>query len=359
MSASILAIGSAIPPRQLEQSAAANYALQQCCNTERHRRLLTTIYRRSGVSTRHTVITAESTEMLFPREDPAVGVGPTTAQRMKDYSEHAGPLAAKACGNALKRALTPATEITHLVTVSCTGFRAPGVDLAIIARLGLNLTVARTSIGFMGCHGALNGLRVARAFVEADPTAIVLLCCVELCSLHFSHGWHPQRVVANALFSDGAAAAVIAADDSSSAARTWEVLDQSSCVLPDSENEMTWSIGDQGFEMALSGRVPQLIEASLHSFLFSWLSRQSLGITDISTWAVHPGGPRILNAVEAALSLPAEALAVSREILRSFGNVSSVTSLLILDQLSSQAAGGPAVMLAFGPGLTIEAALLR
>lgn len=356
MSASIWAISSALPPRQLEQDDAARYAQDRCCETEKHRRLLAAAYRRSGVEKRHTVVTDDASEAMFPSQDTA---GPTTAQRMEEFSQHAGPLAVEACGKAMQGASVRAAAITHLVTVSCTGFRAPGVDLEIIDRLGLSPSVSRTSVGFMGCHGAMNGMRVARAFVEADPTAVVLLCCVELCSLHFAYGWNPQRVIANSLFSDGAAATVIGVTGSCEDARPWEILDHSSYIVPKSEDAMTWSIGDHGFEMTLSARVPALIEARLQSFLGSWLPSHSLGIADISTWAVHPGGPRVLDAVEASLSLSPDALSVSREVLRTCGNVSSATLLLILDRLSSQAAQGPTVMLAFGPGLTIEAALLR
>ena len=359
MTASLLAIGSVMPTNLLKQNDASRYAQDRCCDSQKHRRLLAAIYRRSGIDTRHTVLTEDISDAFFPMQDAGADASPTTAERMHEYARYAGALATEACGEALQRSSVVAAEITHLVTVSCTGFRAPGVDIEIIHQLGMSSSVARTSVGFMGCQGALNGMRIARAFVEADSTAVVLLCCVELCSLHFAYGWEPQRVVANSLFSDGAAAAVISATVPSSGARRWEILNQTSCVIPDSEDVMTWSIGDRGFEMTLSARVPTLIQTNLHSFLSSWLSTQSYEITDISTWAVHPGGPRVLDAVQASLSLSGEALSVSREILRTYGNVSSVTLLLVLDSLSPRAAPGPAVMLAFGPGLTIEAALLR
>src|SRR6185312_7307169 len=135
-------------------------------------------------------------------------VGPTTGERMRIYAEEAGPLAVRAAKIALAEAATPAADITHLVTVSCTGFAAPGVDYSLIRGLGMASTVQRTHVGFMGCHGALNGLRVANAFASADPNARVLLCAVELCSLHYYYGNEADKLVANAIFADGAAAIV-------------------------------------------------------------------------------------------------------------------------------------------------------
>src|SRR5205807_2197806 len=148
--------------------------------------------------------------------------------------------------------------ITHLVTVSCTGFRAPGVDIELMQSLGLSTGTQRTHLGFMGCHGALNGLRVARAFVEADPAARVLLCAVELCVLHYHYQWDPQRMIANALFADGAAA-VVGVPEAAAPPGAWRVAANGACLFPDCEDAMTWNIGDHNFEMTLSKRVPALI----------------------------------------------------------------------------------------------------
>src|SRR5262249_34184924 len=143
--------------------------------------------------------------------------GPTTAERLRVYAEEAGPLALRAARSALTKAGVDAGQVSHLVTVSCTGFFAPGVDADLIAGLKLSPSVQRTNVGYMGCHGALNGLRVARAYAEADPDAVVLTCAVELCSLHYHYGWDAGRIVANAIFADGAAAVVGRAVDVSGA----------------------------------------------------------------------------------------------------------------------------------------------
>ena len=148
------------------------------------------------------------------------------------------------------------------MTVSCTGFRAPGVDIEVIKTLGLAATVQRTHVGFMGCHGALNGLRAARAFVEADPAARVLLCAVELCGLHYHYDWDPQRMVANALFADGAAA-VVGVPESAAPSEAWRLAANGACLFPDSEDAMTWTVGDHNFEMTLSKGVPGLIARNL------------------------------------------------------------------------------------------------
>jgi predicted naringenin-chalcone synthase len=248
--------------------------------------------------------------------------------------------------------------ITHVITVSCTGFLAPGLDVALIRGLGLASTVQRTHIGYMGCHGALNGLRVARAFADAEPDARVLLCAVELCSLHFHYSWDPQKMIANAIFADGAAA-LVGAPGETAPAGFWRASASGSCLLPNSTEAMTWTIGDHGFEMTLSKRVPGLIATHLRPWLEAWLAAQKLALAEVASWAVHPGGPRILSAVEEALGLSPEETAASRSVFAAYGNMSSPTVLFILDELIRSGAARPCVALGFGPGLMVEAMLFR
>ena len=284
--------------------------------------------------------------------------GPTTGQRLRHYADLAPPLAVAASLDALSHCGLDAAEFTHLVTVSCTGFVAPGLDVALIRGLKLRPTIQRTHVGYMGCHGALNGLRVASAFTGADPDARVLLCAVELCSLHYYYGWNPSKVVANALFADGAAA-VVGVPLAAAPANAWHVAATGSCLIPDSTDAMTWTIGDHGFEMTLSKQVPGLIARYLRPWLEAWLAGQDLALEDVQSWAIHPGGPRILSAVEEGLNLSREAAAASRDVFREHGNMSSPTILFILDRLRRQNAKRPCVALGFGPGLMAEAALLR
>lgn len=363
MSMRLEAIGTAVPPHFIAQADAADVAQELFVSTSQHPQVLTKLYRRSGVHTRHSVVLRASTngapaEQSFYR--PATGAddrGPTTAERMQKYENAATQLAVRACTEALTRAATEAHEVSHLVTASCTGFAAPGVDAALILELALNAGVARTHIGFMGCHAALNALRVARAFTESQPDACVLLCAVELCSLHYQYGWHPDRVVSNALFADGAAAVVARARSRSLAEPAWQLISSKSVIVPGTEDAMRWHIRDHGFEMTLSARVPDLIRERLRPWLIEWLAEEQLSIADVRSWAIHPGGPRILAATGEACGLSDSALRPSFEVLAEYGNMSSPTILFILARLRQQGTEGPCVALAFGPGLTIEAAL--
>jgi predicted naringenin-chalcone synthase len=362
MSFAIRSVGTALPSTRVGQEDAFRVARRLCCRTDEQATWLPEIYRHSGVGTRGMILGQDVVQDVlnetrytgspFLPTGASEDRGPTTAQRMQHYAELAPPLAARAAGIALERSGLPARSLTHLVTVSCTGFQAPGIDLALIRQLGLAPTVQRTHVGFMGCHGALNGLRVAQAFTGADPRARVLLCAVELCVLHYFYGWDPQKVIANALFADGAAAVVgtaAAPDDA------WQVKATGSCLLPDCADAMTWTIGDHGFEMGLARAVPALIGTHLRPWLESWLGEVGLSVNDIGSWAVHPGGPRILDTVEESLQLPARALAESRAVLAECGNMSSPTLLFILDRLRRAEARRPCVALGFGPGLAAEA----
>ncbi len=203
---------------------------------------------------------------------------------------------------ALHEAQVDGSKVTHIITVSCSGFSAPGVDLAIIRQLQLRPDTSRTHIGFMGCHGALNGLRVAKAFVESTPGACVLLCAVELCTLHHQYRWQPDQIVANALFADGAAAVVIQADAVDRARDVWHLIDLRSAVIPESEHLMRWRIEDHGFQMSLSPQLPTLIDQTLRDWLTQWLGEHHLSIDAIGSWAIHPGGPRIVEACARAVA---------------------------------------------------------
>jgi predicted naringenin-chalcone synthase len=366
MSLAVLSIGTAVPQTSYGQDEALRIARALCCRTEEHETWLPTIYAGTGIATRHLALgdelvrdvlngTRHSSSAFLPSgaDDDR---GPTTGQRMRHYAELAPPLAVSAASAAVRRSGLAAPDLTHLVTVSCTGFVAPGLDAALIRGLDLRPTVERTHVGYMGCHGALNGLRVARAFAGADPDARVLLCAVELCSLHYHYGWNPSQMVANALFSDGAAAAV-GVPSQAAPPDAWRVAATGSCMLPDSADAMTWTIGDHGFAMTLSKQVPGLIARHLRPWLEAWLRRQEVTTADVRSWAIHPGGPRILSAVEEGLNLPRDAAAASRAVFAEHGNMSSPTILFILERLMRSSAPRPCVALAFGPGLVVEAAL--
>jgi predicted naringenin-chalcone synthase len=363
MSLAILGIGTAVPERRILQRDAAEFAAGFMEPEAGHKRLIQAIYSQSKIRSRGSVLledagTGPCTQSFFPPASTVEPGGPSTKTRMDRYAAEAAPLATAAATRALAAAGMDAAAVTHLVTCSCTGFANPGIDLDLVAALGLPATVARTHVGFMGCHGAFNALRVADAFVAANPESVPLVVCVELCSLHFQYGSRSDLVVANGLFADGAAALLGGSPQRLRGGSGWRIERQWSEILPESRDEMGWTIGDHGFEMSLAATVPATIGRHLAAAVAAGLAPAGLAAADVAAWAVHPGGPRVLTSVAEALGLPADALADSREVLAEHGNMSSGTILFILERLQNRAAAGPGVAMAFGPGLTAEFALL-
>ena len=362
MNATILGLGAAVPAHTITQHQALELA-RVYCGEGHNPRALDVLYRGTRIKTRYSVVTESAGEGRVPFFPPPITVedrGPGTAQRMQRYEQEVVPMALRACREAFADSRVDAGAITHVIVVTCTGFFAPGLDIALIQSLNLRPNVQRLQVGFMGCHGALNGLQAARDILNANSDACVLLCAAELCSLHMQYGHQDGSAVANALFADGAAAAILGRG-SDSASTLGGIAAVGSLVVPESRDAMSWRIGDHGFEMTLSSRIPDLIERHVPQWMDNWLGSAGLKVGEIAAWAVHPGGPRILDAVEKSLNLPCPMLKVSREILGDHGNMSSPTVLFILDRLR-QTAGKmplPCVMLGFGPGLTIEAVLLR
>lgn len=342
-------IGTATPRFELEQGRAAEIAAGLMVLSERRGRALGALYAQSGVETRRTMIAEGGATDFFVRG----GTDPTTGERIERYRAVAPVLAAEACVDCFERAGVLAGSVTHLVVVSCTGFHAPGVDFELIRRLGLSSRVQRTMVGYMGCHGAVNGLRVAAAIAGSDPAAVVLVCCVELCSVHFQYEPVAGAVTANALFGDGAAACLVTGRGEGPRLRAFGAN-----MFEDSQDEMGWRIGDHGFVMSLSARVPALLEAGVGDWVDAWLGEQHMSRGDVGSWAVHPGGPRIVEGVRLALGLDHNAVADALDVLRTHGNMSSPTILFIIRRMLERGAVLPMVALAFGPGLAGEALLI-
>jgi predicted naringenin-chalcone synthase len=370
MPVTLAGLGTAAPERDASQEALAASAIERCCDTPAERRLLPNYYRKTTVQRRGSVLLAEGNghtgselDDAYPARHDAHDRGPGVEQRMRSFLEQAPPLAARAARAALDDAGFEPATIDQLVVVTCTGFASPGVEFELIDRLGLRADIGRTQVGFMGCHGAINGLRVARGLTLAEPGSAALVVCVELCTLHFQYGWDPQRVLANALFADGAAAAVLRSDPTAHEPDQRRgggirLLDTASIRLPDSSDDMTWRIEQHGFAMTLSSRVPELIRRHARPWIEQWLERHAMRTRDVAGWAIHPGGPRVIAATEEALHLPEGSGDPSRRILQHRGNMSSPTVLFVLRELLNAHARGPVVLLAFGPGLVAEAALL-
>lgn len=373
----ITGIGTAVPRYQAHNKASATFATKISCATTDEARKVQALYRRTGIDQRGSVLLEDHAvsdivnEFYAPAENTQ-DRGPGTKARNDRYRSEAPALGKRAATAALRASGLMSEEITHLVTVSCTGFNAPGIDIALIDALELPYTTQRIQVGFMGCHAAINGVRAAKGLVAADNDAKVLMCCVELCSLHYQYGMVTDHIVSNALFADGSAAVVIEFDGrrlthpSSSIESTHTnrqsvgVVDATgSFLVPSSRDAMTWCIGDNGYQMTLSAQVPHLIERHLPAYLNDFLQQHGESLGSIGGWAVHPGGARILSAVEKSLALPAHALANSRSVLAEHGNMSSATMLFILERFAAQNQPKPWLMLGFGPGLEIEVALLR
>jgi predicted naringenin-chalcone synthase len=360
--AAILGIGTAQPTHSIEQGATTDFAVAIGRASVEEARTIRVLYRRSGVARRGSVLLkhpaeADVRQTFFKPPIDAKDRGPTTADRMAEYAAESSGLALRAAGRALAAANVPATAIRHLVTASCTGFSAPGFDVMLMNELPLSPTVTRTHLGFMGCHAAINALRVAEALIARDPGSRILICTTELCSLHFQYGRVADSMVSNSLFADGAAAVVLG--DGAAALGGWTLTKIGSCLFPGSQDAMRWSIGDHGFEMQLSNRVPELIANDLRPWMDAWLTTSGMTLKQIGSWAIHPGGPRIVSAVMSALELPAGADETSRHVLSECGNMSSPTILFILQELLRKQAKLPCVALAFGPGLTVEVALFQ
>nr|WP_297295942.1 type III polyketide synthase [uncultured Methylovirgula sp.] len=281
------------------------------------------------------------------------GQFPSTADRMARYEIAAPVLGGKAVGR-LGLDAAQRNKISHLVVATCTGFSAPGIDLELIERCGLNPSVERTVIGFMGCHAAINALKIAHHIVRSTPSAHVLVVCLELCTLHFQETDDLDRLLTFLLFGDGCAAALVSAEPAGIALDSFHAE-----LVQRASDQITWNIRDAGFDMVLSGKVPATITGALRDSSDRVLSGQSS--EEIGVWAVHPGGRSILDAVEGAFALDRSALDASRAILRDYGNMSSATILFVLQRLMRDQAsrGVSGCALAFGPGLTAETMLFR
>ncbi len=321
-------------------------------------RLTARVYRQSGIDKRHSVIRDFSqggTENVFFEADGTFK-HLSTKTRNDLYTEEATRLFVCAAKRALARSEFEPAAVTHVVTVSCTGFFAPGPDYRIVRDLGLSDATERYHVGFMGCYAAFPALRMAQAFCEADADAVVLVVSVELCTLHLRPPTDVDSIIATSVFADGGAAAVVSARTPVGAALQLEHL--ASTLTPTGEQDMAWTIGDEGFNMVLSTYVPQILEANMKGVVEPFLGAAGVGPADVAHWAVHPGGRAILDKVESALELAPERLSASRRVLNDYGNMSSATVLFVLKEVLAEASAGERVYAtAFGPGLTVESGL--
>lgn len=334
-------------------------------------RLVSAAFNASGIDRRHTVLgewgrTGPAGDPVFLDARTLRILNPSTGTRNRVYAQEATGLFIRAAARALDACEgVEAADITHVITVSCTGFYAPGPDYHVVRGLGLDPAVQRYHLGFMGCYAAFPALRQAKSICEAIPEATVLVVCAELCTVHVRTSDDPDTIVASSLFGDGAAAAVVTAREVDSTRAVLQLDHFETVLTPTGEEAMAWNIGDNGFEMVLGAYVPHIIDGHIVEALAPLLAHdpalRARPYAEIEHWAVHPGGRSILDKVEGRLALRPEQLVPSRETLRDYGNMSSATVLFVLKHIldgPSTASGERVCGMAFGPGLTVESALM-
>jgi predicted naringenin-chalcone synthase len=361
MAVQLIGIGTAVPECALAQSQVRDLFLAEPDLAPLTARLIRAAYDNSAIERRHTVIedfAGGGGTFLDP--ESRVIRAPGTATRNELYAREAPKLSETAARRALHNAGVQPSEITHVVTASCTGFYAPGPEYRLVRDLGLDPTVEREHIGFMGCAAAIPALRSAWRICLSDPTATVLASCTEVCSIHMRSSPDPDQIVASAVFADGAAAAIVTArtpepGGGPAPSRSLELTGFATTLTTDGEKDMAWIIGDHGFEMTLTGNVPRIVGREVRETLAPVIDR----VGAIDQWVVHPGGRSILDKFEQAMELDESALHRSRSILRDYGNMSSATVLFILADLlgdPTAATGERVLVTAFGPGLAVESA---
>jgi len=358
MNPCITAIGTAVPRYKIEQQHVLKFMTRAHGLQGEEARRLELLYRASGIKTRYSVIADyhKTENFSFYPDNDAMEPFPPTSKRQEKYRSEALLLSVQSAEKCLAHSHMNREDITHLVTVSCTGLYAPGLDIELVYKLGLQPSVKRTAINFMGCYAAFNALKVASAFCEADPKARVLIVCTELCSIHFQKAPTEDNLLANALFGDGSAAVLV--EPAPSDGTSLEMSEFVCTLAPSGINEMAWEVGDTGFEMKLSAYVPNIIQSGIRKLTDS-LSRDG----SYDYYAIHPGGKKILQVVEEQLSIPREKNQYSRQVLKNYGNMSSATILFVFNELFKhlQKEDDQKSMLsfAFGPGLTMESLVMK
>lgn len=321
-------------------------------------RILKALYHQSGIDTRYSVIpdyTRPAHQWQFYPPTENLEPFPSLEERMRWYQLYAAALSVKAIHRCLNGKCA-VREVTHLITVSCTGMSAPGLDLQLVEALGLSPDVFRTSINFMGCYAAVHALKLAHA-LAALPRTRVLIVCTELCTLHFQQAPSMDNMLSSLLFSDGSAAALVVSDDAADGDRGLQIKDFYSEIVPEGKNDMTWALSSTGFQMTLTGYVTDLIRADFAALVDHALGKTGISRHRINGWCIHPGGKKILEAIEKSLSLSNGELAPSYGILRQYGNMSSPTILFVLQQMMENLRYSQPNCIfgaAFGPGLTME-----
>jgi predicted naringenin-chalcone synthase len=361
MVSAILGLGTAVPAYEIDQEVFAANLGDSLGVEPRHKELLLRLFKNSRIKKRYSAIPDYQNRGIggslysnhFPQEIPF------TIERNEIYKNEAPQLALQASQKALSHWRGDSSKITHVISVSCTGMMAPGIEFLLIEKLGLKSNCTRLGVNFMGCFGAFQGMAAARAFSRENPNHRILVVCTELCSLHMQGNHDISSFISNALFADGAAAIIVGAQPNVSEKPFWEICNHSSFAMDDSLQEMTWEIGNHGFIMNLSEKVPKSIKRNIEEFIKDLIGKDR-SIAECS-WAVHPGGKAILLAIAETFKLNSDQdLSSSWHVLENFGNMSSASFLFVLEHLLAKPNPKKwSLGLGFGPGLALEGVLLK
>ncbi|SMO96101.1 type III polyketide synthase [Gracilimonas mengyeensis] len=354
-------IATAVPPHASRQQHIREVMKQHVSTDRKSEAIIHRIYSQSGIETRHSVIEDfvdnHHGSLFFNGEAKE---NPGTSARNKVYEQESKKLFIEVGQKLLEgRTSFSKEDITHVITVSCTGFYAPGPDYELVKSLGLSPSTQRFHVGFMGCYGAFPAMKMAQSFCTADPDAVVLLVSAELCTLHFQFNNDIDHLLSGSVFADGAAGLLVSAQSPQKQALEFQHF--ASSLVPDAEKDMAWTIGDTGFNMVLSSYVPDIIQKNMQPVLEPLFQQLQLSKDDIDHWALHPGGRAILDKIEQTMELQPDQLKASRQVLSRYGNMSSATILFVLKTMmdAGLSPNQQILSMAFGPGLTIESGLLR
>ncbi|MCW3093476.1 MAG: type polyketide synthase [Ferruginibacter sp.] len=356
----IVSIATGVPPYKHQQENICSFADTIYCTNSDESRKMKFLYRHSGITTRYSVIpdySLNGTERKLYEDTPGLEPFPSLEKRMECYADNAAPLSVTTISKCIN-GLIKSDDITHLITVSCTGMSAPGLDLEIMEAMGLQRNIYRTSVNFMGCYAAVHALKIADAICKTNTNANVVIVCTELCTLHFQKENSIDNITSTLIFADGCAAVLVQHDESINKGFTLKHF--YSEVEFKGKKDMSWKLSSKGFLMTLSGYVPDLVKEDFNTLVENALKNASLNKADISHWCIHPGGTKILEAIEKSAGLSKTHLQYSYDVLNNYGNMSSPTLLFVLEkimlELQNQPTGNAATIFnaAFGPGLTME-----
>lgn len=354
----ITSIATAVPAYRQSQMQIYDVIRAVHAQTEEEARVLRFMYKSSGIETRYAAVPDFNLENGRSEIIQIAGEDVNTSgleERLKIYNKAALHLSIDVIRKCLPGGMAP-SDITHLITVSCTGMQAPGLDLSIVKELKLKADIYRTSVNFMGCYAAIHGLKHAHYIAEKEPDAKVMVVCVELCTLHFQKDKSIDNITSTIIFGDGAAAVLV--ENSAGKRAGWELKNFYSEINFEGIGDMAWKISADGFLMTLTNKVPEILEKKCKGIMDNALQYYGIRSEAVDSWCVHPGGKKILEAVERGASVTREQLQESYAVLREYGNMSSPTVLFVLEKILKKAGQDGSVKnivgMAFGPGLTLE-----